>query len=282
MLLVDDRQRQILECDFFLKQSVGADQKIDVADRQPLERIAAFAAALAAGQDGDAQSGGLGQRRNCMQMLPRQNFRRRHEGGLPAGLDHGGGGEQRHDGLASTDIALQQPQHAVGRGEVGDDLVNRALLGRRQRVGQGLQDACTQAAFARGTAARQAALVGAHQRERELAGKEFVIGKPRPSRALRHYLGRRARIMQALQRGRERRKLLTRQPRVVLPFGQRGQPVQCRFHGAAQLTGAEAFGERINRLDQRQIGEPLLVDHAVGMHHLEHTIVKRGDAGNIA
>ena len=47
------------------------------------------------------------------EMLPREDFGRRHQRGLAAGLDHGGGGEQRHDGLAGADIALQQPQHAL-------------------------------------------------------------------------------------------------------------------------------------------------------------------------
>ena len=45
-------------------------------------------------------------------MLARENFGRRHQRRLAAGLDHGRGGEQRHHGLAGADIALQQPQHA--------------------------------------------------------------------------------------------------------------------------------------------------------------------------
>ena len=37
VLLVDDGQREIVERDLFLKQRVGADQEIDVAERQPVE-----------------------------------------------------------------------------------------------------------------------------------------------------------------------------------------------------------------------------------------------------
>ena len=33
-------------------------------------------------------------------------------------------GEQRHHGLAGADIALQQPQHALRQGEIGDDVVD--------------------------------------------------------------------------------------------------------------------------------------------------------------
>jgi len=41
-------------------------------------------------------------------MLARENFGRRHQGGLPSGLDHRCGGQQRHDGLAGADIALHR------------------------------------------------------------------------------------------------------------------------------------------------------------------------------
>ena len=69
--------------------------------------------ALAAGQDGDADAGGFGQRRDGLQMLAREQLGRRHERRLAAGLDHGGGGDQRHHGLAGADVALQQAQHAL-------------------------------------------------------------------------------------------------------------------------------------------------------------------------
>ena len=36
-------------------------------------------------------------------------------GGLPPGLDRAGHGEERDDGLAGADIALQEPQHARRR-----------------------------------------------------------------------------------------------------------------------------------------------------------------------
>ena len=63
-----------------------------------------------------------------LEMLARQKLGRRHEGGLRAGLDRGRHGEQRHDGLAAADIALQQAQHAVGAGEIGVDLAKHAGL----------------------------------------------------------------------------------------------------------------------------------------------------------
>ena len=126
VLLVDDRQRQIVEGDVLLEQRMGADEDVDVAEREPVEDGLALAAALAAGEDGDAEAGGFGERRDGLEMLAREDFGRRHQRGLAAGLDHGGRGEQRDHRLAGADVALQQPQHALRLGEVGDDLVDRA------------------------------------------------------------------------------------------------------------------------------------------------------------
>ncbi len=99
----------------------------------------ALAAALAAGEDGDADAGGLGQRRDGVEVLAGENFGRRHEGGLPAGFDYRRRRDQRHHGLAGADIALQQPQHALRTGEVGGDVVDRLLLPVGQRIGQALR-----------------------------------------------------------------------------------------------------------------------------------------------
>ena len=59
-------------------------------------------------------------------MLARQNFGRRHQRRLPPAFDHGGRGQQRHHGLAGAHVALQQPQHALGLGQIGDDVGDRA------------------------------------------------------------------------------------------------------------------------------------------------------------
>ena len=74
--------------------------------------LAPLLALLAAGEDRDPHAGALGERRDGLDVLARQNFGRRHQRGLLAGLSDGGGREQRHHGLAGADVALQQPQHA--------------------------------------------------------------------------------------------------------------------------------------------------------------------------
>ena len=113
MLLVDDGEREIAERDLVLEQRVGADHEIDLADREPVERLGALAAAVAAGEDGDAQAGFFCKRRDGSEMLAREDFGRRHQRGLAAGFDDGCGREQRHHGLAGADVALQKPHHAM-------------------------------------------------------------------------------------------------------------------------------------------------------------------------
>ncbi len=282
VLLVDDGEREIVKRHFFLEQRVGADQQIDVAERQPVENALALAAALAPGQDRHAQAGGFRQRRDSGEMLAGEDFGRRHEGGLPPGFDDGGRRDQRHHGLAGADIALQQPQHALRAGEVGDDVVDRLLLRMGERIGQAFEDARAQAAFAGRAAAGLPAHMRAHQRERELAGQQFVIGEPRPRQALRQNVVRLGRPVQMAQRGGEGGKALARDPGLVLPFGQIRQPRQRVVHRPPHIAGGQPLGQRIDRLDQRQRGEALLVHHAVGMHHLQHAVVEFGGAGDVA
>ncbi len=162
MLLIDHGQRQIAEGDILLEQRMGADQQIDVADGKPLKRVVALTAALAAGQDRHAQTGGLRERRNRKEMLAGEYLRRRHEGGLAAGLDHGGGGDQGHDGLAGADIALQEPQHTLRQSKIVDDVVDGLLLRMRERIGQRLENAGAHLAFAGCAAPSLPAHIGAN------------------------------------------------------------------------------------------------------------------------
>ena len=70
-------------------------------------------------------------------MLAAEDFGRRHQRALRSGLDGVQQRQHRHHGLARADIALQQPQHAVGRGHVGLDLGQRLRLPVGEREGQG-------------------------------------------------------------------------------------------------------------------------------------------------
>ena len=148
-----------------------------------------------------AASGAIGGK-----MLARQNFGRRHEGRLAAGLDHMRGGKQRDDGLARADVAMQQPQHALRLRQIGDDVGDRALLRGRQRIGQGGDNARAQNTLGGAAAARPRAHMRAKQRQRELAGQQFVVGEPRPGGAFRLEVVRRRRTMNAAQAPRQSRQ----------------------------------------------------------------------------
>ncbi len=115
---------------------MGADQEIDFPGFEPCQDLAPLLALLAAGEDGDPQAGALGQRRDGLDMLARENFGRRHQGSLLAGFGDGGGGQQRHHRLARADVALQQPQHPHRLTQILGDGGDRVALRRRQRVGQ--------------------------------------------------------------------------------------------------------------------------------------------------
>ena len=209
-------------------------------------------------------------------MLARQDFGRRHERRLAAGLDHGRGGEQRDDGLARADVAVQKPQHAVRLRQVGDDVLDRALLRRRERIGQGSDDPRAQTAFGGAAAAGALAQMRAQERERELAGEQFVIGKPRPCRAVRHEVVGRRRAVDAAQRvGEARKARCAGATRASCHSGSCGQAFEREVDRLAHLVRMQALGERIDRIDQRQVGETRFVHHAVGVHHLQVAVVER-------
>ena len=85
---------------------MGADQKIDLAGFQSRENIAALLALFAAGENGDAQPGALGQRRNGLDVLPCKDFRWCHQRRLLADFGDCRRRQQRHHRLAGADIAL--------------------------------------------------------------------------------------------------------------------------------------------------------------------------------
>ena len=62
------------------------------------------------------------------EVLLRQDFGRRHERHLEAVLHRHERRHQRHDGLARTDVPLQQPVHRLRPLHVADDFAERLLL----------------------------------------------------------------------------------------------------------------------------------------------------------
>ena len=142
VLLVDHGECEVLEGDGLLEDGMGADQDVDAAILERVEDALPLLAALAPGEERDDDARGLGDGGDGLEVLPRKNLRRRHQRRLRAGLDRGCHGEQRDDGLAAADIALQEADHAVFAREVGVDLAERAGLRARERVGQGGEELC--------------------------------------------------------------------------------------------------------------------------------------------
>ena len=137
MLLVDDGEAEIGEDHAVLEERMRADDDMNRPRRQRRQGFAALRGLVAAGHQRHAQAGLPGERRHPVEMLARQNLGRRHHRRLPANLDHVGHGEQRDDGLARADVALQQPDHALFgaqvRADVGQRLLLRACQRKRQR-----------------------------------------------------------------------------------------------------------------------------------------------------
>ena len=63
--------------------------------------------------------------------------------------------------------------------------------------------------------------------------------------------------------------------------GRSGMRLSADFDGLAQLVGMQSLGQRIDRIDQRQLGEARGVDDAVGMQHLQVAVVERRNAGDV-
>ena len=131
------------------------------------------------------------------------------------------------------------------RGHVGVDFADRALLRRRQRVGERRDHALAQSAL--GGAAMSGPLphMQSQQRKRELAGEQFVVSQPRPCRACRierlRFLG----AMDGAQRAGEIRIAVAREPRRVLPLRQLWDALERGIDRFAHLVRVQPFGQRI-------------------------------------
>ena len=124
--------------------------------------------------------------------------------------------------------------------------------------------------------------MGAKERQRELARQQFVISEPRPRGASRLDILRRGGAMQYAQRVAKTWIAVTLDPLGILPFRQRRQAVEREIERLAHLVRMQPLGERIDRVDQRQAGEPRRVDHAVGMQHLQMAVIERRGARHVA
>ena len=273
VLLVDHGEGEVLERHVRLEQRVRADQDVDLAGLEPLQQRLARLALLAPGEQANGQTGMIGQRRDGLRVLPRQHLGGRHEGRLRARLHGDGHGQQRHHGLAGAHVALQQPQHAEGGGDVLRDLLQRLALrvgkGEGERVGNPGADA----AVAHHAAPRLLLEAQAHQPQRQLAGEQLVERQPLPGRRAGRDILRLGRLVQARERGPPVRPAAPLEPRLVLPFRQLRHLLQRAAHGLQQHLAGETRGQRIDRLQHRQLGTGLRRHDVVRVRHLLLVVV---------
>ena len=199
VLLVDDGEGEILEGDIGSWNSACVPTRMSISPAASRSSSALRSALLAAGEQRNAQAR-LREGRDGLGVLAREHLGRRHQRRLRARLDGRGHRQQRDHGLAGADVALQQPQHAVGRGHVGVDLGDGAGLRGGERERQRRHELRADAAVARDRAAALRLEALAHDGERELAGEQLVEGEPLPGGGRGRDIGRILGPVQAAQR----------------------------------------------------------------------------------
>ena len=148
VLLVDDREAEGVELDRGLEQRVRAHGDERFAGGDCLEAQFALLCGHPPGEQGDIDAEGREPGREALVVLLGEDLRRRHDGGLPTVLRCSDGGEGGDNGLAGSDIALQQAHHRLFAFEVLQDFRHHATL----RAGEGKSQVAEQfAARVRGT-----------------------------------------------------------------------------------------------------------------------------------
>ena len=178
--------------------------------------------------------------------------------------------QQRHDGLAGADIALQQPQHAFRLFLVSCGFPKAIAF---LRVGQGMPERFADAIRQISPLplnTRPAALLHLppHQPERQLPGQQFVIGQPPARRILQIDIGLVAWRVQAASGFREslENPCFATTCRID-PLRQFRHPRPATTRIALRSTlRRNAGGQRIDRFDQRQVGGVRFGDDMVRMN----------------
>jgi hypothetical protein len=206
-------------------------------------------------------------------VLTSQNIGRHHERSLRAGFHRSNEAEQSHDGLARPDIALQKPQHALGRGHVLQHLVDGARLRTGQGVGQGGKQFGALCPVAGNSPPGGPFQVPPREGKRQLVGQQLVIGEPLAGRRLGPEVRRAVGAVDAGQRNSNRWPGAPRQQSRIVPLGEPGQAVEGSLDAADEEARRQIGSQRIDRLGQRQAGELLWRNDVVGMHHLRQAAI---------
>ncbi len=215
-------------------------------------------------------------------MLAGEHFGRRHHRRLPPRFDDLGHCDQRDNRLAGSDIALEEPDHALFRFEIGANLLDRLALSPGQRKRQRRLETPAERALGDMRAPRESAHPRPHQKERELVRQKLVIGEPGGGGSGRVDVSRRRRPVHRSKRLLEARQLHQVQRFRADPLGQARQALQRALGRARDRALKEALGQAIDRLDRRQAGELVRVHDAIRVDDLVPPVPALELAGNPA
>ncbi|MDT4832385.1 hypothetical protein FQZ97_659410 [compost metagenome] len=246
---------------------MGADHQLRLARLHACRGLALVARLQAAGQPGHRHAERLQPGRQFAEVLLGQDFGRRHQRRLVAGIDGLARRQRGDDGLAAADVALQQPVHRVRARHVGGDLRHHPLLRAGQPERQRRQEARQQAAFA-ARHGRRGLLAPRRVRapQRNLLRQQFVEldalpGRVRAVGQRRFALFRRRRMQQAQAIG-QRAQLQACQRPLQHQARQRLRHRRARQRaadGLAQVGLRDAGGGRIHRC--QPVGQRFALDH---------------------
>jgi hypothetical protein len=267
VLLVDHSQGEVPVHHRFLEQGVGADHDLGLSIGDALEQLGAFLALGAGCEHGNLDTGRFGHFPDRGVVLAGEDLGRGHQHRLASGFDGIGHGQHRHSGLAGADITLQQPQHPVLAGHVGEDFFDSRCLASRQGKRQCTEDRLAQPAFRDNGMSRQLAQCLAHKSQRQLARQQLVIGQPAARRCLRFDIDLRFGMVQFADRVGERGKAVLAYQVRIGPLWKLRQEVQRRLDRSAQHLWRQAGGQRIDRFDQRKAVRVRFQGDMVGMDH---------------
>ena len=135
VLLVNDRQPDVLERERLLDECVGADDewRKPAVSHVQLRLVEGGHCFFCAGVEVQRDTKRLEPSAKDAVMLLGQNLGRREHDHAETALERAQRGTGGHGGLAAADVALQQPAHRVRAGHVGGDVVPSPLL----RTGEG-------------------------------------------------------------------------------------------------------------------------------------------------
>ena len=289
MLLVDDRQREVMERHALLHQRVRADHQLGLATRDGRQCLVACTPRDLARQPHHADAQWLEPAAQVVEVLLGEQLGGGRQRGLLARIDRQQRRHRRDHGLAAADVALHQPQHRHGPCEVGADLAVHALLRARQCKGQRRAQRLDAGLAAQWRGAmrlhRDALATQAQVMRQQLFDREPAL-RGVLAREQRLQVGVRRRAMQREQRiaqGRQARaERLARGHRTRQQFerGVIGKRLQRLPDQLAQRRGPHALDRGIDRVQAvAQRGILACGEHAVTrVHHLQPELPGPRDA----